>query len=61
MILQANLDWVWEQLELGAPAPGWRSKVHGDEQLIQRLEDQATFSRREGQAWQEVPPVLFPD
>jgi hypothetical protein len=60
MIPQGNLDWVWRQLDSGAEAPGWRAKAHGPEQIIQRIEDQATFSRREGEPWREIPPVLFP-
>src|SRR5690349_2220500 len=61
MISQSNLDWVWSQLDAGLAAPGWRAKAHGEEQLIQRLSDGATFSRRAGGAWEEIPPVLFPD
>ncbi|HET9161110.1 MAG TPA: hypothetical protein VFN88_10910 [Caulobacteraceae bacterium] len=60
MIAQSNLEWVWSQLESGAEAPGWRGRAHGAERIIQRLDDQATFSRRQGEPWQEVPPVLFP-
>jgi hypothetical protein len=60
MIAQSNLTWVWNQLDTGLPAPGWRAARHGDEQLIQRAEDLATFARRDDGAWEEVPPVLFP-
>ncbi len=60
MVAQGNLGWIWAQLDNGLPAPGWRSARHGEEQLLQRLEDLSTWSRRDQGAWEEVPPVLFP-
>jgi hypothetical protein len=60
MVARANLDWIWGQLEDGRAAPGWRSARHGEEQLLQRLEDMASWSRRGEGPWEEIPPVLFP-